>query len=120
MLNFLRVSAALFLNDDIEVQQEDWLDALLEHAKRPEVGVVGPQLLYPSGRVQHAGLFLTMLGTARHSFRLLAEDDPGYFGLALTQRNVIAVTGACMLGTTTRHSVSLVVSTRRTRWLTTT
>ncbi len=25
------------------------------------------------------------------------KDDPGYFGLALTQRNVIAVTGACML-----------------------
>ncbi len=25
------------------------------------------------------------------------HDDPGYFGLALTQRNVMAVTGACML-----------------------
>ncbi len=25
------------------------------------------------------------------------EDDPGYFGLALTQRNVIAVTGACLM-----------------------
>ena len=34
---------------------------------------------------------------ARHAFRFAAEDDPGYFGLALTQRNVIAVTGACML-----------------------
>lgn len=87
----------LFLNDDIEVQQDDWLDALLEHAKRPDVGVVGPQLLYPNRRVQHAGLFLTSLGHGRHAFRLLAEDDPGYFGLALTQRNVIAVTGACML-----------------------
>jgi ADP-heptose:LPS heptosyltransferase/GT2 family glycosyltransferase len=87
----------LFLNDDIEVQQEDWLEALLEHAQRPEVGVVGPQLLYPDRKVQHAGIFLTTLGAGRHSFRFLAEDDPGYFGLALTQRNVIAVTGACML-----------------------
>ena len=87
----------LFLNDDIEVQQEGWLDALLEHAKRPEVGIVGPQLLYPNRKVQHAGIFLTTLGAGRHSFRFLAEDDPGYFGLALTQRNVIAVTGACML-----------------------
>ena len=48
----------LFLNDDIEITQDDWLDALLEHAQRPEVGVVGPQLLYPSGKVQHAGMFL--------------------------------------------------------------
>jgi ADP-heptose:LPS heptosyltransferase/GT2 family glycosyltransferase len=87
----------LFLNDDVEVQREDWLDALLEHAQRPEVGVVGPQLLYPDRKVQHAGIFLTTLGAGRHSFRFLPEDDPGYFGLALTQRNVIAVTGACML-----------------------
>jgi ADP-heptose:LPS heptosyltransferase/GT2 family glycosyltransferase len=87
----------LFLNDDIEIQREDWLDALLEHAQRPEVGVVGPQLLYPDRKVQHAGIFLTTLGAGRHSFRFLSEDDPGYFGLALTQRNVAAVTGACMM-----------------------
>ncbi len=87
----------LFLNDDMEVIQPDWLDAMLEHAQRPEVGVVGPQLLYPDRKVQHAGMFLGELGTARHAFRFAAEDDPGYFGLALTQRNVLAVTGACML-----------------------
>jgi ADP-heptose:LPS heptosyltransferase/GT2 family glycosyltransferase len=87
----------LFLNDDIEVVQPDWLDALLEHAQRPEVAVVGPQLLYPDNKVQHAGMFLATLGTARHAFRFGAADEPGYFGLALTQRNVIAVTGACML-----------------------
>jgi GT2 family glycosyltransferase len=87
----------LFLNDDIEIERADWLDALLEHAGRPEVGIVGAQLLFPNRKVQHAGIFLTTLGAGRHAFRFLAEDDPGYFGLALTQRNVIAVTGACML-----------------------
>jgi ADP-heptose:LPS heptosyltransferase/GT2 family glycosyltransferase len=87
----------LFLNDDIEVVQPDWLDALLEHAQRPEVAVVGPQLLYPDNKVQHAGMFLSARGVARHAFRFAAADEPGYFGLALTQRNVIAVTGACML-----------------------
>ncbi|HUB46678.1 MAG TPA: glycosyltransferase family 9 protein [Acetobacteraceae bacterium] len=86
----------LFLNDDIEITQDDWLQGLLEHAQRPEVGIVGPQLLYPSGKVQHAGMFLGA-GIGRHAFRFATADDPGYFGLALTQRNVIAVTGACML-----------------------
>jgi ADP-heptose:LPS heptosyltransferase/GT2 family glycosyltransferase len=86
----------LFLNDDIEITQDDWLDVLLEHAQRPEVGIVGPQLLYPSGKVQHAGMFLGA-GIGRHAFRFAPAEDPGYFGLALTQRNVIAVTGACML-----------------------
>ncbi|OJW28128.1 MAG: hypothetical protein BGO51_24865 [Rhodospirillales bacterium 69-11] len=86
----------LFLNDDVEIVEGDWLDALLEHAARPEVGIVGPQLLYPDGKVQHAGMFLGG-GIGRHAFRFAARDEPGYFGLALTQRNVIAVTGACML-----------------------
>jgi ADP-heptose:LPS heptosyltransferase/GT2 family glycosyltransferase len=87
----------LFLNDDMEVTQPDWLDAMLEHMQRPEVAVVGPQLLYPDGKVQHAGMFLAAPGIARHAFRFATSDEPGYFGLALTQRNVIAVTGACML-----------------------
>lgn len=87
----------LFLNDDITITWPDWLDALLEHAQRPEVGIVGPQLLYPDGKVQHAGMFLAHNGVGRHAFRFAAHDDPCYFGLALTQRNVIAVTGACML-----------------------
>lgn len=87
----------LFLNDDTEVTQPDWLDVMLEHIDRPEVAVVGPQLLYPDNKVQHAGMFLATPGVARHAFRFAAADDPGYFGLALTLRNVIAVTGACML-----------------------
>jgi ADP-heptose:LPS heptosyltransferase/GT2 family glycosyltransferase len=87
----------LFLNDDMEVAQEDWLDAMVEHAQRPEVGITGAQLLYPDGKVQHAGMFLANNGVGRHAFRFAASNDPGYFGLALTQRNVIAVTGACLL-----------------------
>jgi ADP-heptose:LPS heptosyltransferase len=86
----------LFLNDDIEIEQDNWLDVLLEHASRSDVGIVGPQLLYPTGKVQHAGMFLGG-GVGRHAFRFAAGNDPGYFGLALTQRNVIAVTGACMM-----------------------
>jgi ADP-heptose:LPS heptosyltransferase/GT2 family glycosyltransferase len=87
----------LFLNDDIEIEQPDWLDTLMEQASRPEVGIVGPRLLYPTRTIQHAGMFLAESGIARHAFRFAAEDDPCYFGLAMTQRNVMAVTGACML-----------------------
>jgi ADP-heptose:LPS heptosyltransferase/GT2 family glycosyltransferase len=87
----------LFLNDDIEIIEPEWLDAMVEHVQRPEVGVVGAQLLYPDRTVQHAGMVLDRLGRGRHAFRHQAQNDPGYFGLALTQRNVIAVTGACLL-----------------------
>lgn len=88
----------LFLNDDIEIIEPDWLSALLEHGQRPEVGVVGPMLLWPDRTVQSAGLFLNSdVGRGRHAFRNLPENDPGYFGLALTQRNAIGVLGACLL-----------------------
>jgi ADP-heptose:LPS heptosyltransferase/GT2 family glycosyltransferase len=87
----------LFLNDDIEVLDPHWLETLMEIAQSEDVGVVGPYLLYPDRSVQHAGLFLSGPGTARHAFRFTREDDPGYFGLALTQRDMIGVTGACMM-----------------------
>jgi ADP-heptose:LPS heptosyltransferase/GT2 family glycosyltransferase len=88
----------LFLNDDVEIIEEGWLEALLEHGQRPEVGAVGARLLYPDLSVQHAGIALTgAVGTARHIFGYTRDDDPGYFGLSLMQRNVIGVTGACLL-----------------------
>jgi ADP-heptose:LPS heptosyltransferase/GT2 family glycosyltransferase len=89
-------SYLLFLNDDIEVTDKNWLHGLMEQAQRPEIGVVGPQLLYPDGRVQHAGMFLARQA-GRHAFRFYPADEPGPFGLALTQRDVISVTGACMM-----------------------
>lgn len=87
----------VFLNDDTEIIEPGWLECLVEQVQRPEVGVVGPLLIYPDATIQHAGLFLSdVVGTARHAFRFDREDDVGYLGLALTQRNVIAVTGACL------------------------
>ncbi|MGH7094501.1 MAG: hypothetical protein ACREFB_13325, partial [Stellaceae bacterium] len=59
--------------------------------------MVGPLLLYPDGTVQHAGMFLVELGHAHHAFRHLRREAPGYFGLAQMQREVTAVTGACLL-----------------------
>ena len=87
----------LFLDDDTAVLEAGWLDALMEHARRPEVGVVGARLLYPDDKVQHAGLFLLASDGARFAFRCAEADDAGYFGLARTERNVMAVTGSCML-----------------------
>jgi ADP-heptose:LPS heptosyltransferase/GT2 family glycosyltransferase len=86
----------LFLNDDIEITQPDWLEALLEHAQRPDIGVVGAKLLYPDGKIQHAGQYLAD-GHARHAFRFAESGSPGPFGLAAVAREMIAVTGACQM-----------------------
>ncbi len=86
----------LFLNDDVEITQPDWLEALLEHAQDPANGVVGAKLIYPDGKVQHAGQYLAD-GHARHAFRFAEGSSPGPFGLASVAREMIAVTGACQL-----------------------
>ena len=86
----------LFLNDDIEARGPGWLEAMLEHATRPEVGVTGARLLYPDGKVQHGGIFLAETA-GRHAFRFAAGTDAGPFGMARVAREMSAVTGACQL-----------------------
>lgn len=87
----------LFLNNDTEVISDEWLDAMVEHALRPEVGVVGARLLYSSGIVQHAGVVIGIGGVAGHGHKYLSEHHPGYFSRAKAIQNVSAVTGACMM-----------------------
>lgn len=87
----------MFLNNDTQVLRSDWLDAMLEHAQRPEVGTVGAKLLYPDGRIQHAGVVLGIGGVANHAFRYLPGGTPNSFGFADAVRNCSAVTAACMM-----------------------
>jgi GT2 family glycosyltransferase len=87
----------LFLNDDITPVSEDWLDRLLARLDDPSVGSVGPLLLYPDERVQHAGMYLGHMGTAGHILRgaRLPEDD--YLFTAVAPREVACLTGAVLL-----------------------
>jgi GT2 family glycosyltransferase len=86
----------IFLNDDTEVIDPGWVEAMLEHAQRPGVGAVGAKLLYPNGSVQHAGIIVGFRGPAEH-YAGIHADDPGYYNLAEVVRNCSAVTGACMM-----------------------
>jgi len=85
----------LFLNDDVLVEQADWLDVMVGFLVEPDVGVVGARLLYADGTLQHGGLLLNE--QPLHIFHGFAGDDPGPFGLLEIDREVSAVTGACLL-----------------------
>jgi GT2 family glycosyltransferase len=87
----------LLLNNDIEVINEDWLSAMVEHSQREEVGCVGAKLYYPDDTIQHAGIIIGLGGYAGHSHKMLPSYDPGYFNRLNVVQNMSAVTGACLL-----------------------
>jgi GT2 family glycosyltransferase len=87
----------VLLNNDTEVIQEDWLEQMVFLLEQPDVGVVGPMLLYPSGTVQHAGIALGIRGSADHVMRGIEADSDGYFGALSCTREVSGVTFACAM-----------------------
>lgn len=92
----------LFLNNDIEIREKDWLQNLVRPLiEDPSVGAVGGRLLYPDGRIQHGGIFTGVGGIAVEAFRHLAPGEPGIDGRPLLEQEFSAVTGACLL--TRRH-----------------
>lgn len=84
----------VFINDDIEPLESSWLERLLGQVERPDVGIAGSRLVYPSGVVQHAGVDIGIGDGCGHIGRGVAAA-PSWPWLALT-RDVAAVTGACL------------------------
>ena len=87
----------LFLNNDTEVIEEDFLDYMVGYASLDHVGCVGIKLLYPDKLVQHAGVVLGFGGVAGHIYVANSYYDNGLFGRLVMPYNYTAVTAACML-----------------------
>jgi GT2 family glycosyltransferase/glycosyltransferase involved in cell wall biosynthesis len=84
-----------FLNNDIEINQPDWLERQLRLAQREDVGAVGCLLLYPDASIQHAGIALDELAIARHIAHGENQDYLQQKGL-LHPYVVDAATAACL------------------------
>jgi glycosyltransferase involved in cell wall biosynthesis len=90
-------SVLCFLNNDIEVITGRWLDELVSHALRPEIGAVGAMLYYPDNTIQHAGVVLGLGGVANHAFLHYPHGTDGYMNRARLAQNYSAVTAACLV-----------------------
>lgn len=87
----------LFLNDDMEILQADWLELMMEKAALPYAGAVGAKLLYPNSNIiQHAGITNLRVGPA-HKLQFLSDEKVHYYGMNRGVHNMLAVTGACLL-----------------------
>jgi GT2 family glycosyltransferase len=101
----------LLLNTDIELQP-GCLQAMIAEFADPQVGVIGPKLLFPpdsldphrpAGKIQHAGMAVNFRGQFIHANIGWSADHP-----KVNERRVVqAVTGACLM---TRRSLWVAIT----------
>lgn len=91
----------LFLNDDVEIMEDSWLERMLGQAALPWAGAVGAKLLYPQAEsgtylIQHVGITNMGIGPA-HKLGGMKDEGILYHGHNCVSYNMLAVTAACLL-----------------------
>ena len=87
----------LFLNNDTEVLDSNFMEYMVGYASQKHIGCVGIKLLYPDKLVQHAGVVLGYGGVAGHIYVTASNEDNGLFGRLCMPYNYTAVTAACLM-----------------------
>lgn len=83
----------VFLNNDT-IPTAGWLDALVADAEsHPDAAAVGARLLFPDGRVQHAGVVIGRDRWPHHLYAGFGGEHPA----VVRSRDVTAATAACLL-----------------------
>lgn len=97
--SFAKGEHLLFLNNDVEIISENWLEEMLMYSQRADVGAVGAKLYYPDDTIQHAGVIIGMGpdGMAGHIYYACSRGTIGYMGCLHYARNYSAVTAACLM-----------------------
>jgi len=86
----------LLLNDDMEVGTADWIERMVMYSSIEGVGAVGGLLLLEDGRIQHAGVGFEG-GLPGHPYYGYPRGVPGYANAVRIARDLLAVTGACLM-----------------------
>jgi GT2 family glycosyltransferase len=87
----------VLLSAEAQVFNANWLDAMLNQAQRPEVGIVGAKLTDTQGVTTLAGLVLGLNGDIGSVFVGERKDAKGYMNGHQVEQNYSAVSGACLM-----------------------
>ena len=85
----------VLLNDDVEIESDDFLVQLVAPLFEEGVGMTGARLLYADTTIQHAGLVFSR-GHAHHAFAGQLRDSPGPNASLLVSRECTGLTGAAV------------------------
>ena len=87
----------VLMNNDVEIINADWMESLLEHSQRDDVGAVGAKLYYSDNTIQHAGVIVGITGFAGHAHRHFPRHADGYMNRLKCIQNISAVTAALLM-----------------------
>jgi GT2 family glycosyltransferase len=86
----------IFLNDDVEVIDADWIETMVGLSNDADVGAVGCELLFEDGRIQHAGHVYIDGNPGHLMFGQSPDADANRMALSL-DREVSGVTAAALM-----------------------
>jgi len=95
--NFAKGEQIVLMNNDIEIISDNWIEEILMHSQRSNIGVVGAKLYYPDDTIQHAGITMGLLTLAGHNFKHHDRGVPAYMGRESVIQNVSANTAALIM-----------------------
>lgn len=78
-VTFAKGEYLLFMNNDIGMIAENFVEEMLGFCQRDDVGIVGARLLYEDDTIQHAGVVIGFGGIAGHTFIGLHKAENSYF-----------------------------------------
>lgn len=87
----------LFLGEDVEIVEPDWIEKLVLHARLPRVAAVGPLIARPDGLVDQAGVAIGLRDPAGPMLAGFPADGDGYYGSLPCAREVSALSAEAML-----------------------
>ena len=95
---FAKGEYLLVLNNDIKILSRDWLEEMLSICQQKEIGIVGAKMIFPNGKIQHAGISYDSKKGFYQSYYKFNGKDKGYSGHNMIyRRNCISVLGACLM-----------------------
>jgi GT2 family glycosyltransferase len=95
-VHYAKGDVLLFMNNDIALLHDKWLEEMVMQVMREDIGCVGAKLYYPNMTIQHAGVIVGLWGCAGHSHKNFKRTDNGYMNRLNVVQNYSAVTAACM------------------------
>ena len=87
----------VFVDPAVQFIEQSWLDALVVHGQRPNVGAVGVKLVNSELNIMSAGIVLGMKQGNENSFVGERFDDIGYLQRLSVDQSYSALSGKCMM-----------------------